>query len=385
MNNKLLAVVGSATVAAAFWACGSGEIYEPTENDQMIQMTGTAKGLCPDGCDGAFDVESSSSSEEELPFVSSSSDMFGPNDDLSFEIASSSSFEFVPSDGSSASGGTPVTGLGSCAPMASPVDKNKAGAAQFKFTRNTESSYSVTQLASAKLEWDYGPNSTEVTPGKSTTSGTVTYSLSGQVIASVKVPMLDGAEETIQCSPLQVKGDPITGCTCATAAASVDFTATPDVAWTVSGCTSASDQFTYTWDGVEGQTSFTKTFTAATAAYAPTLKVGNNDKTVIDVTCPAVKVTEGAEYTIAKSQDKVVFEAAGSYAVVVSGGTGLTACRISCNANGPLTIKADAIKADAKTFTGSYYVNWEGIDVSWCNKTIALEISAAATCEASWN
>lgn len=77
---------------------------------------------------------------------------------------------------------------------------------------------------------------------------------------------------------------------------------------------------TYNWNGTDGAETFTNSFTAATASYAPTLKVGNADNTVIDVPCSAVKVTEGAEYTIKNNTDagKISLPGEGTYNVVIA-------------------------------------------------------------------
>lgn len=97
---------------------------------------------------------------------------------------------------------------------------------------------------------------------------------------------------------LQVDGDPISGCQCVTNASSVDYTVTPDVEWSVEGCRSNADINTYLWDGsdVSSSPNFSKTFTSAQDGYAPTLIVGNDDNTRIEVSCPLVKITEGPEY-----------------------------------------------------------------------------------------
>ncbi|MCQ2089815.1 MAG: hypothetical protein MJY93_06160 [Fibrobacter sp.] len=300
MNKKFLTVIGSAAIAAAFWACGGGDIYEATDNDivfkDLLSQSGALKNRCADsnGCDGAFDVESSSSSEEQV--VESSSSNSGPAPQSSFSFrSSSSSIEVIPTSSEEAK---PVTGLGSCAPLKSPVDKNTASA-QFKFTPNaTTSGYKPVDFAAATYEWDFGANGSAASNGGST-SQMVTYAASGSVTASVVVTMKDGSSEKITCTPLQVNGDPITGCACTTDAASVDFTETPDVTWKVAGCKSTSDITSYSWEGVAGaDPSFTKTFATAQTGWAPKLKVGNSDKTVIDVTCPAVKTTSGPEYTL---------------------------------------------------------------------------------------
>ncbi len=311
MNKKFLAVIGSAAVATAFWACGSGDIYEPTDNDlifkEVMEQPGAVKSYCSDGmgCEGAFAVESSSSEEED---IFSSSSFPGNISSEKIDIGSSSSvIEIIPSIESSSSA-TLVTGLGSCAPIASPVDKNVAGAAQFKFIPNTTTSgYNATAFANATYDWNYGPNSSEPSGTAKNTSDKVTYSASGAVTASVTVTMKDGSSELITCKELQVNGDPITGCACTTDAdGTVDYTATPDVTWSVTGCKSASAVNSYAWDGVAGTAlTFTKTFTEAQAGWAPKLKVGNSDKTVIDVTCPAVKTSKGPEYQLAFEGDQI--------------------------------------------------------------------------------
>lgn len=413
MNKKLFVGISMVTaVSAGFWACGEGTINEMTEMDNVISMqypldpaTGgaspelqnlrdNAKNSCKEdmGCYTQYQGYLEGTEPVDVPESSSSEEIQGPNTNPTMSSSSRGDFNIVTKPSSSSmqiidnpeptsSAGeeivVPVTGLGSCAPASTPI--NKGGKVKWKFSANTaNATYRPADFAKAQFAWNFtgGTPATDI----GATSGDITYSASGAVGASLTVTMGDGASETIQCSSLQVNGDPITGCKCTTAAASVDYTATPDVTWSVTGCTSASDITSYTWDGAEGGETFTKAFDAAVASYAPKLKVGNNDNTVVDVTCSAVKVTEGAEYEIKVSQDKVELPGPGVYAVVTKGGSGLTACRVSCNANGALTVKVNG-----KTFTGSYYVNFEGIDTSWCNMTLDFDISAAATCEASWN
>ena len=97
----------------------------------------------------------------------------------------------------------------------------------------------------------------------------------------------------------------------------VNYLKTPDVKWTVTGCKTGATVMTYSWDGgaAGAETSFTKTFSAATASAAPTLFVANNDNTLQEVACTPVKVTEGEEFKIETTQDKAVFKESGSYAI----------------------------------------------------------------------
>ena len=214
----------------------------------------------------------------------------------------SSSAIYIDVDFSSSSKVNPVvvTGLGSCAPVNTSIEKGSS--TKWKFSYNLDAGFSAIDFAKATYVWNFGAGAIPATDDTPSTSALVTYANSGVVTASVTVT-IGGASETIQCSPLQVNGDPITGCKCTTEANSVDFTATPDVTWSVTGCTSASSPLTYNWNGADGGATFTNSFTAATASYAPTLKVGNADNTVIDVPCSAVKVTEGVEYVIKASNE----------------------------------------------------------------------------------
>jgi len=225
--------------------------------------------------------------------------------------SSSSVLIFDPDPVSSSSGIeiVPTSGLGSCAPAANPIHKGQS--TSWKFTPNAalttgpNAKYTPMQFASqADYKWNFGGLADDGS-GVRATSGKVTYTNSGAANASVTVTMPDGASEVINCSPLQVNGDTITGCTCTSPEAKVDYLTQPDVVWTVSGCKSSSEINSYTWDGEAGTESFTKTFDTAQNGYAPTLKVGNADKTVVTVPCTTVKTTKGSEYTFEKQDTKI--------------------------------------------------------------------------------
>ena len=265
----------------------------------------------------------------------------------------SSSAIYIDVDFSSSSRVNPVvvTGLGSCAPVNTSIEKGSS--TKWKLTYNSDIGFSAIDLARADHVWNFGAGAIPATDDTPSTSALVTYANSGIVSASVTVT-IGGNAETIQCSPLQVNGDPITGCKCTTEATSVDFTATPDITWSVTGCMSASAPLTYNWNGTDGAEIFTNSFTAATASYAPTLKVGNADNTVIDVACPAVKVTEGAEYVI-EDQNKEYALPAGESSVVLDlpatwhGGTDGT-CTLRCGSN----TQAVTITVGTETSEASY-------------------------------
>ena len=206
----------------------------------------------------------------------------------------------IPDPGSSASETLAVTGLGSCKPTKNPIDKGVS--VTWSFIPNVAGGkYSAMQFAAqADYKWNFGGLADDGS-GVRATSGKVTYKNSGVANASVTVTMPDGASEVIDCSPLQVNGDPIEGCQCTVSEAVIDYTQQPEAVWAVTGCTSASEITSYTWNGLDGSASFTQVFAAPMESYAPTLKVANADFTIVDVTCDAVKATDGPEFEFKES------------------------------------------------------------------------------------
>ena len=353
MKKKLIASISAvAAVSASFWACGDGNInpmldpgdtqFNYMDENEFASVRDDALQSCRNdiGCYMHYKAYLDGDEPIEEPVVNSSDDS-GSNQNPNPVFSSSSRGEviivtnpssssvliFDPDPVSSSSGIeiVPTSGLGSCAPAANPIHKGQS--TSWKFTPNAalttgpNAKYTPMQFASqADYKWNFGGLADDGS-GVRATSGKVTYANSGAANASVTVTMPDGASEVINCSPLQVNGDTITGCKCAPVdvTGSVDFTAQPDVTWSVTGCTSASEITSYTWEGTPGEATFTKTFTAEAKSYAPTLKVGNADKTVVDVTCGSVKVTEGAEYTIKAPNDAGTIKLpAGSSLVVLA-------------------------------------------------------------------
>ncbi len=244
---------------------------------------------------------SSSSSEENSSSGESSSsleDSSSSEESSSSEDSSSSSSEDLSS--SSISVQNPGTDIGTCGPEKDVVERDET--VMWKFTRGPE--INTVQLINASFSWTFegGTPATVQVKGASGNIQDVQYATSGDHSASLVVSM-GASTYNLTCSPVHVNGDPITGCKCSTSAASVDYTSTPEVAWSVTGCVSASVPFTYNWDGTDGSDTFTKSFYAPTASYAPVLEVGNADNTVVDVTCTAVKVTDGPSYEIVATQN----------------------------------------------------------------------------------
>lgn len=327
MNKKIYGMMALG-IATGFWACGSGDILQlnggdeimnipmGTENDGAVITDRMTEANCPECFAGGMPSSSSKkvvvTSSSSSPFVSqsSSSQKTVRSSSSRNPVLSSSSAYVPPTPGSSTSvsSSSAKSGagqIGTCAPLKSTYEKDEAGGSTgvtWKFTRDP--SVAATQLISASFNWSFEG----ATPDKASATGanglsqSVKYSTSGPHTAKVAIS-IGAAVYQVDCSPVQVNGEPITGCKCSTEATSVDYTATPTATWSVTGCsTGAGLNLAYQWDGAPGESTYSPTFTAAAASYAPVLKVANDDNTVIDVTCPAIKITEGPEYTIKQTQ-----------------------------------------------------------------------------------
>ena len=233
-----------------------------------------------------------SSSSKKVANSSSSSKVVVKSSD-----SKSSSSKMVASSSSAA----PIlTGGGTCAPTKSVVEQGETVVWKYTVGGNVK----AVDLLEANFKWSTPGGTPESFESKGTVSvsDAVVYETSGPHTAKL---VLSTSKETynIDCDPVQVNGAQITGCKCSTEAGSVDFTATPDVTWSVSGCSTGTGlELSYEWDGDAGAASYTKTFTAAIKAYAPKLMVKNSDNTMVEVACPSVKITEGPEFEIKASQ-----------------------------------------------------------------------------------
>jgi len=330
MNKKIYAGIMSFGIAASFWACGSGEIVKfddttdgiievwPSDDPNAFVTMGVNREVLDTACPQCFvGGLPSSSSIFQPPVGQSSSSIFVPvisspvlssSSVPEINLNSSSSFKWVPPSSSSgvviirsSSSAAPIlTGGGTCAPAKPIVEQDEAVIWKYTVGGNVK----TTDMLSAQLVWSTPGATPESLDGKGAKfmSDTVKYATSGQHTATLKLSTTKGSFN-LDCDPVQVNGAKITGCKCATEAKSVDFNTTPGVDWSVSGCsTGAGLEMSYEWDGAVGAATFTKTFTAATDAYAPKLYVKNNDNTMVEVTCPSVKITDGPEFEITTTQ-----------------------------------------------------------------------------------
>ena len=242
---------------------------------------------------------------------------------LSSAKAVSSSAAISSSSVAMSSANQVFEGFGTCIPTKAVAEMGED--VTWKFVRSE--AIAAAKLLSATFSWTFEgctPSYAVVTNASGVSQATQ-YAKSGDYGASLKL-VIDGVSYAIPCSPVHINGAPITGCKCSTENATVDFTAIPDVAWTVTGCSTGDGlDLAYEWEGSSGTTTFTKTFAAASDGYAPKLKVSNSDNSVVDVECPAVKVTEGPEFVIDEPQ--------GPGAIKLPAGTSIVHLNVAAFAN----------------------------------------------------
>jgi hypothetical protein len=410
MNMKFIAGISLMSIAAAsFWACGEGEIYESNDEDYMfglrepdewVSLKDQALESCAkdETCSAMYaDYLANPNADpvEETPASSanqggqtgtqtSSSSIGGGSDIVISDYSSSSSITFADPDPVTPSSSSVeiVTGLGSCKPMVDPNPINKGETVQWQFEPNPDMykpGAKYTQMdfiTKASYEWSFSGEGVNPTTGTGAKSAAITYSNSGKFSASVVVTMPGAAPETIACSKqLQVNGAAITGCKCTTTATgAVNFLETPSVSWSVSGCTSMGATVnSYTWDGgaASAEPSFAKEFSAATASYAPTLKVGNDDNTEIVVECPAVKVTEGPEYTLKDNKTTIFPITVGSYLMIYG-------CETSQYHQTPVLVRAPSeavqVKVNGTLHSISQYGQEAVFSSQTANESITVEV-----------
>lgn len=412
MNKKLIAGILFAVVAgASFWACGEGTVSKWNSDDDglkfLVDADAEAEALKKEGLDSCLkddyckskyaeyfanlngdtpdDIPSSNDNGNSGTNPGQSSSSIGNHNPFDIVDGSSSSAARIddnPQGGDQSSSSVKeITGLGMCEPVTSPIEKN-TGSTKWKFTANLNAGFKPADFARATFAWNFGAGATPATDATPSTSAPVSYANSGTATASVTVTIGESSE-TIQCEPLQVNGDPITGCKCAPVGVtgSVDYTTTPDVTWSVTGCTSASTPLTYKWNGTDGAETFTNSFTAATASYAPTLKVGNADNTVIDVPCSAVKVTEGAEFTIKTAGDQGAVklpEGTSLVVLAVDGWSNTFFCKVD-RADSPTG--SLSITVNEESFSGGDYISQKLIGVQLkSGNSVSVTLDHPATC-----
>ncbi len=329
MNKKFLVGFSVLSVAAAaFWACGDGDVITKGGDDELALLNygppfaegdeGNMKTLlnqamadcaadeaCAAKMEGAEYVPPESSAEGgeggeggDTPATGSSSSKAGP-------VINSSTASTTPV-GSSASGGdnpppssaTTVSDLndlnGDC--VASATKVSKSGTITWSVSPAKVSTQNVNELMdyqnrvkAATCTWSIeGAAETTVT-GKCGDKVTSTYAKPGDYKTTVKI----GDKEPKTCPAISVEGSPISGCNCTTTTPNPDVASgAQTVTWTVdpATCTTSANIASYTWTGATG------TSNTATAQVSkkdeevkPTVRVKTDEFSYVDVPCTAVK------------------------------------------------------------------------------------------------
>ena len=422
MNKKIYAGIVAFGVAASFWACGSGDIIKPSVNDtNMLAVVADAEGggavyisaldsLCPE----CLIVSTPSSSSRRTPVARSSSSRTSNLSSSSqiiintsssagpgYDYSSSSSLYSGPISSATSSSSViagPGSEAGTCGPEKAVVESGEK--VTWVFSNESKTFPGGLMLKSTFIWTTPGGNPATATisnyNGKSID---VDYATSGKHNATLHIDVTGGNSYDLTCTPVQVNGAPITGCKCAPVGVtgSVNYLKTPNVAWAVTGCSTGTGlTLSYSWDGgaAGAETSYTKTFTGAAASAAPTLVVANDDNTENQVTCSPVKVTEGEEFTIKTSTDKVVFKESGSFAISANLPNGWhnadTECNVFCQAQtSNFTVTIDEIVLSGKV-SGQNYVTKGGLPVAHTvgGYTIPVTVEIAegdsVTCGVNW-
>lgn len=334
-------LASAALLGGMIAACGSGDVSTGTTDDDMqlllmkgedgnsgyagdIEMAVEACKLdasCAQKMNGAVYVssaaESSSSTEIVEPGSSaaavSSASVVTSSASINLSsaaVVSSSSAGLNLSSASVADG----TVNGTCAPVPATISKGESTTWTFSLASGLGIAV-INKLSSVVFDWTL-EGSTEGSAsgvGSKTTAGT--YAASGSYGASLVV---DG--NTIQCSPLQVNGAAITGCTCTADASTVDVASGAATAtWTVSGCTTNANITGYAWTDATGTgETATASFTAKGQTVAPTVAVSNDDNTVETFTCESVKAVDSSapEYMLDGTTEGTYTVEPGTYSML---------------------------------------------------------------------
>ena len=261
---------------------------------------------------------------------------------------------------------------GSCQPKNSVIARDSM--ATWEFLR---SQGDVFDQILAPYIWTFSDGKTLQGNGLNTVN--VTYKTSGTVTAKLSV---DGNE--VECSPLQVQGDPIVISSCK--ASTTSAKAGDVVTWTVEA-TSESPITGYAWtsttEGAEvNGTGATASATATSAMHKKNLEVSvavtNEDKTTETFACERVSVTDPNQVDVVIAHTNVdstkVFP--GSQTIVAQYPSNAVNCQMVCNTDG----NGVKLIVDEEEFTIDYSLN-----ISPKNCTAGSAAGTKITVQASMN
>ena len=421
MNKKILVGTAALGIAASFWACGSGEIIKPDNDDNTMALEvpeNPTLGITKDvmnatSCPDCFVGAPSSSSTKQQPRPQSSATIPGPtstyvppvqqssSSEFQINLSSSAPYSYTPRSSSdpgpgpgpifvSSSSETVIEAnqAGTCAPDPSKATIDVGGSTTWKYTRG--SGVAAASLLSAVFAWEFegGTPPTANETGARGMSQNVTYATSGQ--HGAKLTLTIGASHyPITCSPVQVNGAKITGCKCTALNKKPDIAAGELGAWTVTGCTSTGHQIVgYEWSGATGDgAGATQAFTAKNQAAAPTVKVANDDNTVVAVPCDTVIAIDAndPDYILTKQDTKIQMPKGESTLVLdlpaTWHGNDTKPATLRCDdAGGPVTITIGTKSSEA-SYSATISIPVE----QTINKTaVVVNLSMAAKCQIAY-
>ena len=328
MNKKILVGTAALGIAASFWACGSGEIIKPDNDDNTMALEvpeNPTLGITKDvmnatNCPNCFVGAPSSSSTKQQPKPQSSATIPGPtstyvppvqqssSSEFQINLSSSAPYSYTPRSSSdpgpgpgpivvSSSSETVIEAsqAGTCAPDPTKATIDVGGSTTWKYN-HVGSSVAPASLLNAVFAWEFegGTPPTANVTGAGGVNQNVTYTTSGQ--HGAKLTLTIGASHyPITCSPVQVNGAKITGCKCTALNKMPDIAEGEVGTWTVTGCSSTGHQIIgYEWPaGFTGDgAAATYAFTAKKQSQAPIVKVANDDNTVQNVQCDEVTAVD---------------------------------------------------------------------------------------------
>ena len=421
MNKKIVVGTAALGIAASFWACGSGEIIKPDNDDNTMAIEvpdNPALGITKDvmnatNCPACFVGAPSSSSTKQQPKPQSSATIPGPTSTYLPPVSQSSSSEFqinlsssVPYSYTPRSSSDPGPGpgpifvssssetvidvnqAGTCAPDPSKATIDVGGTTTWKYTRG--SGVAAASLLNAVFAWEFegGTPPTANATGAGGMSQNVTYATSGQ--HGAKLTLTIGASHyPITCSPVQVNGAKITGCKCSALNKKPDIAAGELGTWTVTGCASTGHQIVgYEWSGATGDgAAATQAFTAKNQAAAPIVKVANDDNTVVAVPCDTVIAIDAndPDYILTKQDTKIQMPKGESTLVLdlpaTWHGNDTKPATLRCDdAGGPVTITIGTKSSEA-SYSATISIPVE----QTINKTaVVVNLSMAAKCQIAY-
>ena len=413
MKNRYL---GCALLAApfAFWACSAETLIDPneiekiraaaeadsdtesedsssSESDEVRSSSSSAKLSSSSSKDSESsvvyaigDLPTCSSKREGMTVYVESKNVYYTCTDEFWLVASASSNEetLLPASSSSSVKVVTTDGLGTCAPQKSPIVKGES--VRWTFSPNTATNYSPIDFAKGSYKWSFSGDAILDRDALGVTSATVTYPTSGLRNASVVVTMEDGFTESVSCSPLQVNGESIKGCSCMPDQSSPDVaTGSANVTWTVTGCVSSSMITGYKWTGATGSGSTaTAVFAAKGEEITPVVSVLNDDNTVQEFTCGSAKAIDSSMPEFVFEQNEWVNLPAGiSFATMSS--TAVQGCEIFCEQHEYKDVNMTFNGRDVSCSSGCYFFSLSP-SPSECEGVIQIETSEEVSCHASW-